>query len=261
MILQEIIEHKKQEVEERKRAVGIEVLMEQAYAAQVRDFARALRAGETISLIAEIKRASPSAGIIEEDFEPVSIALQYEKGGARAISCLTDEHFFGGKLEYIRLVKEQVGLPVLRKDFIIDEYQIYESAAYGADALLLIVAALSPAQLEDFLSLTKELGLSALVEVHNEEELKVALHTQAEIIGINNRDLKTFHVDLATTKSLAPLIDSTKIVVAESGIKTREDVEEIAGFVDAVLVGESLMRAEARAEAVRQLATVRRQRQ
>ncbi len=219
-----------------------------------RGFREALTASEGVALIAEIKRASPSAGLIREDFDPVAIARQYELGGARCISVLTDRQFFQGTLEDLRDVREAVSLPVLRKDFILDEIQVLESRAWGADCILLIVAALDPAGLDALLHRSRELGMDALVEVHNEEELKAALEAGADLIGINNRDLHTFEVKLETTRRLAPQIPDDVVVVAESGITARADVEELKGFgVHAVLVGEALMRSRDVAAAAREL--------
>lgn len=208
-----------------------------------RDFAGVLTKPDGVSLIAEVKKASPSAGIIAPNFDPVAIARQYEAAGAGALSVLTDEKFFQGKLSYLGLIREAVRLPLLRKDFIIDELQVYEAVAGGADAVLLIVAILDDAQLRDYRALAEHLGLAALVEVHDESELNRALSTGAGIIGINNRDLKTFKVNLSTTAVLAAGIPEEKIVVAESGIHTRYDVVQVkeAG-ADAILVGESLMK-------------------
>lgn len=208
-----------------------------------RDFVGALTKPDGVSLIAEVKKASPSAGIIAPNFDPVAIARQYEAAGARALSVLTDEKFFQGKLSYLGLIREAVRLPLLRKDFIIDELQVYEAVAGGADAVLLIVAILDDAQLRDYRALAEHLGLAALVEVHDESELNRALSTGAGIIGINNRDLKTFKVSLSTTAVLAAGIPEEKIVVAESGIHTRYDVVQVkAAGADAILVGESLMK-------------------
>jgi indole-3-glycerol phosphate synthase len=208
-----------------------------------RDFAAALRPVEGVALIAEIKKASPSAGIICPDFDPIRIARQYVGAGAAALSVLTDEQYFQGKLDYLRQVRDVVPVPLLRKDFIIDELQIYEAVAGGADAVLLIAALLDDAQLRDYRGLAQHLNLAALVEVHDESELERALNTGATIIGINNRDLKTFRVDLATTERLAARIPAEWTAVAESGIQTRADVDRVAGAgARAILVGESLMR-------------------
>ncbi len=216
-----------------------------------RDFFGALehpRFGD-IGLIAEIKKASPSAGVIRADFDPVRIALAYEKAGASCLSVLTDELFFQGELSFLKAIREAVSLPLLRKDFIIDERQILESVEWGADAILLIVAILTDAQLAHFHRIASEAGLSVLVEVHDEFELHRALATGARLIGVNNRDLKSFKVSLATTEVLAGLMARhsegrpESLLVAESGIRTREDVERLKRCGSgAILVGESLMR-------------------
>ena len=208
-----------------------------------RDFAGALRRQKGVALIAEVKKASPSAGIIRADFDPVKIAGEYEAAGAAVLSVLTDEKFFQGQLDYLRQIREVVRLPLLRKDFIINELQIYESVSAGADAILLITAILDDTQLQAYRQLAGQLKLAALVEVHDDRELERALNAGAEIIGINNRDLKTFRTDLATTEKLAAQIPAGKIIVAESGIHTRADVARVvAAGVNAILVGESLMR-------------------
>src|SRR5579862_1571408 len=190
-----------------------------------RDFMAALRKAESgsVALIAEVKKASPSAGIICKDFDPVRIAREYEAAGASCLSVLTDEKFFQGSLDHHRQIRAAVKLPLLRKDFIIDERQILESIEWGADAILLIVAILTDEQLQKFHSLATEAGLAVLVEVHDEAELERALKISPQLIGVNNRDLKTFNVDLATTEKLAKKIPVGTILVAESGIHTRAD--------------------------------------
>ena len=214
-----------------------------------RDFLAALRqprAGD-VALIAEVKKASPSKGVICENFDPVRIACEYEAAGASCLSVLTDEKFFQGSLDYLRQIRQAVRLPLLRKDFIIDERQILEAIEWGADAILLIVAILDDARLRQFRELAESAGLAALVEVHDEAELDRALATGATLLGVNNRNLKTFQVDLATTERLAAKLHSSpasgRLLVAESGIHTRADVERLkrAGS-GAILVGESLMR-------------------
>jgi indole-3-glycerol phosphate synthase len=196
-----------------------------------------------IRVIAEVKKASPSKGIIREDFDPLAIAEAYEKNGAAAVSVLTDEKYFSGSLEYLTAIKNAVKLPVLRKDFIIDEFQVYESRAAGADAVLLIAAALDKGRLAHLLRVSKSIGLHVLVEVHNEAELKDAIEASAKIIGINNRDLKTFRTDIATTVKLAPMVPKDRVLVTESGINTAEDINRLkeAG-AKAFLIGECLMR-------------------
>ena len=214
-----------------------------------RDFFAALRQPRVgdVALIAEVKKASPSKGVICENFDPVRIAREYEAAGASCLSVLTDEKFFQGSLDYLRQIRQAVNLPLLRKDFIIDERQILEAIEWGADAILLIVAILDDARLRNFRELAESAGLAALVEVHDEAELDRALATGATLIGVNNRNLKTFQVDLATTERLAAKLHSSpasgRLLVAESGIHTRADVERLkrAGS-GAILVGESLMR-------------------
>jgi indole-3-glycerol phosphate synthase len=215
-----------------------------------RDFMSALknpRLGQ-VALIAEVKKASPSAGVICPDFDPVRIAREYEAAGASCLSVLTDENFFQGSLEYLKQIRQAVKLPLLRKDFIIDERQIREAIAWGADAILLIVSILGDAELRRFHSLAAEGGLAALIEVHNETELERALAVDAKLIGINNRDLKSFKVDLATTERLASQLrkshgGSEIVLVAESGINTHADVVRLAkAGANAILVGESLMK-------------------
>lgn len=208
-----------------------------------RDFAGALASRPPVALIAEVKKASPSAGIIQPNFDPVRIAGLYEHAGASAISVLTDREFFQGKLEYLAAIRSAVRLPVLRKDFIIAELQIHEAVAYGADAVLLIAAILDDTQLREFRAVAEHLRVAALVEVHDETELDRALTAGASLIGINNRNLATFTVDLATTEKLAARIPPDRLIVAESGLHTRADVERVAkAGARAILVGESLMR-------------------
>jgi len=243
-MLNKIIAQKREEVEQRKKSMPLSSLKE--YIAQRKaplDFALAL-SGDRTKLIAEVKRASPSRGVLYPNFNPVELAKNYAQGGAVAISVLTEANYFEGSIEHLAAIREEIELPLLRKDFIFDPYQVYESCAYGADALLLIVASLSQEQLEELLSLSQSLGLGCLVEVHNEDEVERALLTQAKIIGINNRDLNTFTVDINTTRRLRPLIPYGRIVVSESGIRSRSDVEKLKGWgVNAVLVGEALLTA------------------
>jgi indole-3-glycerol phosphate synthase len=255
-ILDEIVEQKKREVAQlpaRLIAAGDlrDAMLEQG---ERRDFLAALknpRRGD-IGLIAEVKKASPSTGVICKDFDPVRIAKEYEAAGASCLSVLTDEKFFQGSLDYLRQIRAAVKLPLLRKDFIIDERQILEAIEWGADAILLIVAILPDAQLAKFHSLAIEAGLAVLVEVHDEEELKRALKIFPALIGVNNRNLKTFKVDLATTEKLAAKMEdgglkvaktSVTLLVAESGIHTRADVERLKKCgTGAILVGESLVK-------------------
>ena len=197
-----------------------------------------------ISVIAEIKKASPSKGIIREDFSPKEIAKQYESNGATCLSILTDEEFFQGSLDYLKSIKAEVNIPLLRKDFIVDEYQIYQSKLYGADCILLIVSALSDSQLLEYKNIAEELGLDILVEIHNQEELERIMPMEFSLIGINNRNLSTFEVDLEVTKELSAGLKD-KLVVTESGIQTKEDIHKIVSYqVLNFLVGESFMRAD-----------------
>ena len=197
-----------------------------------------------VSVIAEIKKASPSKGVIRENFLPETIAKQYEENNATCLSILTDKKFFHGSLEYLKKIRSKVEIPLLRKDFIINEYQIYQSKLYGADCILLIVSALSDSQLKEFKNIAESLDLDVLVEIHNQAELERIQPIDFSFIGINNRNLSTFEVDLKTTKELS-LNLKDKLVVSESGIKTREDIDEILNYdVLNFLVGESFMRAE-----------------
>ncbi|MFQ5630075.1 MAG: indole-3-glycerol phosphate synthase TrpC [bacterium] len=243
-ILEKIIAHKHREVEACKLATP-----EQELADIVQDMpppkslAKAIRGKDQLSVIAEMKRASPSAGLLRRNFEPVAIARSYAKAGADAISVLTDAHFFQGRLDHIRQIRPLVDMPILRKDFIIDRYQLLEARAAGADAVLLIVAALEENVLAVLLRKTHGLGIDALVEVHTEKELDAALRVGAEIIGINNRNLESFEIDLATTENLVPKSPSGKVIVGESGITTPDDLARMRkSGVDAALVGSHFMR-------------------
>ena len=210
-----------------------------------RPFRSALQRGNEVAVIAEVKKASPSAGIIAADFNPLSQAREYARGGAHALSVLTDEKYFHGHLSYLKQIREQVDLPLLRKDFIIHELQIFESVIAGADAILLIVASLDEGSLLRLYHQAKSCQLDVLVEVHDLEEMDRALDLGADIIGINNRNLKTFQVNLATTETLAEEIPNDTVAISESGIKTGEDVRRVrACGINAVLVGETLMRAK-----------------
>jgi indole-3-glycerol phosphate synthase len=251
-ILDTIVEHKRLEVAElpaRVIAAGDirDAMLEHD---ERRDFLGALRQPRRgkVALIAEVKKASPSAGVICKDFDPVRIAIEYEQTGATCLSVLTDKKFFQGDLEYLRDIRAAVKLPLLRKDFMIDERQILEAAEWGADAILLIVSILDDARLKHFHTLATEAGLSALVEVHDEAELDRALAIGAPLIGVNNRDLKSFKVDLANTEHMAAKLSAARkpgaqLLVAESGIHTRNDVDRLARCgAGAILVGESLVR-------------------
>jgi indole-3-glycerol phosphate synthase len=246
MILDQIVANKKQELEISQRSLPLADLRRIALAAPPpADFASALR-GDGVKLIAEVKKASPSRGVICADFDPVEIARIYAHNGASAISVLTETKYFQGSLDHLKNIKAALGrtLPLLRKDFIFDPYQVYESRAGGADSLLLIVAILAPQQLVELIGLSRQLGMECLVEVHNEAELEIALKSSARIIGVNNRDLSTFTIDINTTRRLRPLIPADRIVVSESGIKDRADMANMRQWrVDAALIGEALMSA------------------
>ncbi len=245
MILDDIVEVKRREVADAKRATSLAAL-EVAIGGMppTHDFRRAL-ADRDVAIIAEVKRRSPSRGVIRADFNPVSIAGEYEKNGAAAVSVLTDASFFGGSNRDLTAVKKAISLPVLRKEFIIDPWQIHETRAIGADALLLIAAILGENELRQYRDLAASLGLASLVEVHDRPELETALAAGAEIIGINNRDLRTFVTDIETSRVLAPLVPANRIVVAESGIRSRQEIETLlrAG-VRAFLIGETLVAAQ-----------------
>ncbi len=249
LFLDEVLETKRREVAELRGTARI-----REFKALIRDlppprgFCRALKtAGTEVALIAEVKKASPSRGMIcpDERFQPENFARAYEKAGASAISVLTDRKYFQGDLAYLSRVKEVTALPVLRKDFLVDPLQLWEARAAGADAVLLIAAALSAGQLQEMARLAGELGLDVLLEVHDREELAAALDTGVKAIGINNRNLRTLKTDLQTTAQLAPLVPRERLVVGESGIRNREDVKALKALgVRAVLVGETLMTAE-----------------
>lgn len=255
MILDDIVSYKRQEVDHRQKLLPMAALLRLVPGTPVRRHFKSSISGETIHLIAEIKKASPSKGLLCPGFNPAALARTYERAGAAAISVLTEEKFFQGSLEHLRDVKAETRTtPLLRKDFIIDPYQLLESLVYGADAVLLIVAALSQTELQLLLKEAVAMGLAPLVEIHNRIELERALDSGAEIIGINNRDLKTFEVSLETTFTLLRYIPAETIVVSESGIRGRKDVEEMekAG-VNAILVGESIVTAASPETQIRRL--------
>jgi indole-3-glycerol phosphate synthase len=245
MILDRIVSYNLEELEHKKRGLPLAELQRMAsQQSPALNMASVLR-GDGIRLIAEVKKASPSRGIIRSDFNPVEIAEIYDGNGAAAISILTEARHFQGSLDHLKNIRKVLtDKPLLRKDFIVDPYQVYESRAYGADSLLLIVALLRLETLKELLRLSHELNMTCLVEVHNEAEVEIALKSEARIIGINNRDLNTFDVDIATTERLRPLIPKDRIVVSESGIKSRDDIEKLRrSGIDAVLIGEYLMSA------------------
>ncbi|MDY0190616.1 MAG: indole-3-glycerol phosphate synthase TrpC [Desulfuromonas sp.] len=246
MILDKIIAKKITEVAAAKEQISLAALQDEVSQCQpTRGFEARLRERSRIgtAIIAEVKKASPSKGIIRADFDHLAIARGYAKANACCLSVLTDESFFGGNLRFLREISTQVAIPLLRKDFIIDPYQIYEARVNGADAILLIAAALTLEQLQQFHALAQQLGLDVLLEVHNEQELQLALHTECTLLGINNRCLKTFVTDLQVSERLLPLVPPQRLVVSESGIYNRADIERLqdAG-AGAFLVGESLMR-------------------
>ncbi|MFQ5988337.1 MAG: indole-3-glycerol phosphate synthase TrpC [Candidatus Methylomirabilales bacterium] len=258
MILERIVQAKREEVASRKATVPVRDLKAQIRdLPPARDFHQVLErrsTGGRIRLIAEVKRASPSQGRIRQDFDLEELARSYAGAGASALSILTDEPFFHGTLQDLARAKASVSLPVLRKDFILDPYQVYETRTGRADAILLIAALLDIQTLQDLLALSHEVGLHPLTEVHTAEELDRALAAKAPIVGINNRDLNTFHVSLETTFLLLPQIPRDRVVVSESGITDRTEVERLeAAGVDAILVGEGLLRAHDVAGKVREL--------
>jgi indole-3-glycerol phosphate synthase len=242
-ILDKIVATKREEVRIAKDSLGEDALRERlADAPSVRDFFAALSGGGAIRLIAEVKKASPSKGIIREDFQPIDIALTYQRHGASCISVLTDEQYFQGSLDYLRQIRHAVDLPVLRKDFIIDTYQVLEARAAGADAVLLIAECLDDAQLRQLIEATVELQMTPLVELFEPENLSRVLDAGARLVGINNRDLHTFTTDLGHTLRLRPQVPSDRLLVGESGIRTRDDVRQLeSAGVNAMLVGETLM--------------------
>jgi indole-3-glycerol phosphate synthase len=256
--LDTMLENKRTEVAARRSALPFRDLQIAARSQPpTRGFMRALRERVRpgpVALIAEIKKASPSAGVIREDFAPVAIARAYEANGASCISVLTDERFFQGLDSHLGLVRKAVSLPLLRKDFTIDAYQIYEARLLGADAVLLIAAALSFSEVRDFLAIGAEIGLDVLVEVHTEDEMESVVDADAKLIGINSRNLKTFITDLSVVERLAPMAPAGTTLVAESGIKSPTDVARVAAAgAHAILVGESLMRETDIGAAVRAL--------
>ncbi len=258
VILDDIIRKTREDLEKRKAQMPLEWLGRSlAYNPySPRDIKPYLKSTpeNPYRIIAEIKKASPSKGVIREDFDPLMIAYEYTKAGVDAISVLTEPHFFQGSLEYLTQIRRYVPTPLLRKDFIIDRYQILEALVYGADFILLIAKALSKKQLKELLNYTRHLGMEALVEIHDREDLTKAIFAGADIIGINHRNLETFEMDMGLTEKLMPLIPNGKIIVAESGIRDKETIEHLheAG-ADAFLIGEHFMREENICEAVGKL--------
>ncbi len=263
-VLKDIVARKLTEVAEAKERVPLDVLKERiSELGRTRNFFGALvdrRHPDATHVIAEVKRKSPSAGVIREDFDPVAIAKAYAANGASAISCLTDEHDFGGKLEYIHMIRDAVKLPVLRKDFIVDLYQVWESRAAGADAMLLIAEALPERDIIDFQILATELGMTTLLEVHDVDNLLRATsivgfpHPSYSLLGINNRDLRTMKTSIEHSMRLAELLEDTSVLVSESGIRTPDDLRRLrAHGIHIVLVGEHLMRQPDPGAALKQL--------
>ncbi|MBL8892708.1 MAG: indole-3-glycerol phosphate synthase TrpC [Planctomycetaceae bacterium] len=254
-ILSEIVANKRAEVEHRQRQTSLaELKASSRDQPPTRDFLGPLRGAPPLRLIAEVKKASPSAGLIRADFDPVEIALAYAIGGATCLSVLTDGPYFQGDLSYLRLIRQRVSLPLLRKDFIVDPYQIYEARVAGADAVLLIAECLSPAQLREYYELARSLSMAVLTELHDLDNLEAVLASGTELIGVNNRDLRTFRVDTQQTVRIRQQIPRDRLVVGESGVTDRSLVVQWqAAGVDAMLVGETLMRKRDLTAAVREL--------
>lgn len=256
-ILEDILDHKRKDIERLKSYIPIDRLKEKIEVSKsLRDFPRAISEDGSggIKIIAEIKKASPSKGVIREHFMPYEMAREYRIGGAIALSVLTEEKYFMGRLDYLVSIKIYSNIPVLRKDFIFDDYQIWESRAAGADAILLIVAILGKQQLADLMGRSAEFGMATLVEVHNEDEMETALDAGARIIGINNRDLKTFKTDLETTVRLAPYVPEDRILVSESGISSFDDIVKLRkNGVNAFLIGEALIKERELAKKLKEL--------
>lgn len=257
MILDEIIAYKKAYLEEIKRNLPESKFLRRLNTlipTKKRNFKEALKKDKGVSLIAELKKASPSSGIIVKDYYPEKIAGIYEKAGASCISVLTDERFFKGNISHLQLVKAWTNLPVLRKDFIIDKCQIFESAFYGADALLLIARILNKKTLKEFIGICRDYNITPLVEVHSKEDLDKTLSVNADVIGINNRDLNTLKVDLETTERLIKHIPKGILKISESGISTRKDIEYLKKLgIDAVLIGEALLKSGNIKEKIKEL--------
>ncbi|MDR0666629.1 MAG: indole-3-glycerol phosphate synthase TrpC [Campylobacteraceae bacterium] len=261
MILDEIIKKTKEEIKKRKSDFPMEWLGRSlAYNSFApRDVKPYLRATEQnpYRIIAEVKKASPSRGVIREDFDPIAIAQAYEAGGADALSVLTEPHFFQGNLEYLTQIRRFVGTPLLRKDFIVDEYQILEASVYGADFVLLIAKALDKKSLSHLLEFTRKLGLEALVEIHDKTDLLKAVAAGADIIGINHRNLETFQMDMSLSQKLLPFIPQGKIIVAESGLSDKETIINLSkAGIDAFLIGEHFMRQNDITQELKQLKEV-----
>ena len=255
-MLDEIVEKTEQRVENAKKIIPLDDLKNEVGLMDINDefpFKKAL-SGEDIAIIAEVKKASPSKGLIADDFDYLSIAKDYEAAGASAISVLTEPYFFQGSDEYLSEIAKTVNVPVLRKDFVVDEYMIWEAKALGASAVLLIVSILDIVQLKQYLDLAHQLGLSAIVEVHDGDEIMRALSVGAEIIGVNNRNLKDFTVDIENSINLRRCVSGDVVFISESGIKTKEDVTRLKeNDVDAVLIGETLMKSDDKSAVISEL--------
>lgn len=247
IMLDEIVEKTKERIEQSKEIIPLEDLKKEVELLEITDefpFKKALM-GEDIAIIAEVKKASPSKGLIADDFDYVAIAKEYEEAGASAISVLTEPYFFKGSNEYLEEISKNVSIPILRKDFVIDEYMIWEAKLLGASAVLLIVSILDIVTLKKFLDLAHDLGLSAIVETHDGNEIRTAMNVGAEIIGVNNRNLNDFTVDIENSISLRRCVSGDVVFISESGIKTKEDVARLKeNNVDAVLIGETLMKSD-----------------
>lgn len=255
MILEKIIDKRKKQLEHEIKQISRAKMYKLASESTrpIINFYDALRS-DSLSVISEVKKASPSKSVIRQDFKPIEIAKEYEQSDANAISCLTEEFYFQGSSIYLSDIRKNVSIPILRKDFIFDEYQIYESKLIGADAILLIAAILDTQTLIKFKGIAESLGMQCLFEVHNDEELESVLQASPNIVGINNRNLKTFEVSLDITKMLAKRIPKHCVIVSESGIVNNEDMKMVKEYgADAVLVGETLMRSDNIAETMRQL--------
>jgi indole-3-glycerol phosphate synthase len=261
MILDEIILKTKDDLEKKKKAfsmdwLGRSLAFNPFMPRDVKPYLKATKENP-YRIIAEVKKASPSKGVIKEDFDPIFIAKEYELGGADAISVLTEPHFFQGNLEYLAGIRRYVPTPLLRKDFIVDEYQVLEAVVFGADFILLIAKALSKKELKALLEYAFRLGMEVLVEIHDKEDLTKAMFAGANIIGINHRNLETFEMDMTLTEKLMPLIPNGKIIVAESGLDNKEIIQHLSKVgADAFLIGEHFMRQENIADAVKELKKV-----
>jgi indole-3-glycerol phosphate synthase len=254
-ILDQIVEQKKQEIETARSIVPLEMLLDRVQSQDpARDFCAALNAAAGVGLIAEVKKASPSQGVLREDFDPVAIARIYAAAGAHCVSVLTDTHFFQGQLDYLSQIRQAIKIPVLRKDFVIDSYQVLEARAAGADAVLLIAECLDAGKLQDLHDEIVAAGMAPLIEFYEPENLEKVLATQTRLIGINNRNLHSFETDLMHCIRLRQQIPDDRIVVGESGIRSSADVQQLAtAGIDAMLVGESLMKSHDMGTAVQQL--------